>query len=257
MASRIHPFLTNGRQSDQSIWETVQSAAGLLGGGSHQVGTRAALEDGRVFYYARSQGAAIVAGNLLTAELQTDEFTDMATGSGVVSGDLTVTPTTKATAVTENEYAGGYAIVNDDTGEGITYTIASHPLAASTSTCVLTLDDPIQVDWGAGTTISMHKPVWADVIIAPAGAAHIAAGVANVAVIAGTTNPQYFWCQTWGMASVTADEAVTIGQLVGSGPDTAGQVGFNNGTVEQIVGINGGHTMVAGEFNAVFLTIAP
>jgi hypothetical protein len=254
--SNIHPYLTNGRKSDQSIWELVRGGKANIDGGAHKVGTRAALEDGRVFYYARNRGAAIVAGNLLTAELQTAQFADLATADGVVAGDTTITPTLGSTAVTVNEYAGGYVIVNDDTGEGITYEIKSHPAASGAAACVLTLEDPVNVDFAAGTTVTMMKNLWGDVIISPAGAAHIAVGVSNMAVPAGTTDPQYFWCQTWGIASVWFDEILTIGQLAGSGPDTAGQVGINNGTTEQIVG-QATWTTVAGENNPLYLTIAP
>jgi hypothetical protein len=253
--SKIHPYLTNGRQSSQSIWEVSQGSTDLSSG-LHPVGTRAALEDGRVFYYARNRSTALVAGNLLSAELQTAEFADLATADGVVAGDTTITPTLGATAVTVNEYAGGYAIVNDDTGEGKTYTIKSHPLATGTAAVVLTLDDPVNVTFGAGTSITMMKNLWGDVIISPAAAAHVAVGVSNVAVPLGSTNPQYFWCQTWGICSVWQDEISAIGALVGSGPDTAGQVGIYNSGTEQIVGVNT-WTTVAGENNPIFLTIAP
>ena len=255
--SRIHPYLTNGTKSDQSIWEVIEGGTDLSGG-LYPVGTRAALEDGRVFYYARNRSTALVAGVLLTAELQTAEFVDLATADGVVAGDTTITPTTGATAITVNEYAGGYVIVQDATGEGKTYTIKSHPLIAGTSAVVLTLDDPVNVDFHNDVTITMIKNLWADVIIAPAAAAHIPVGVSNVAVPAGTTNPQWFWCQTWGMCSVWQDETPTIGQLVGSGPDTAGQVGVWNGpaTPEPIVGVST-WTAVAAEYNATVLMIAP
>ena len=253
--STIHPYLVNGRQSDQSIYEVAASEVG--GTGIHPVGTRASLEDGRAFYYARSKGAAIDVGKLLTAELATDEFHELAVGTPAV-GDTAFTITTKNTAVTINEYAEGYAMIIDDTGEGYSYKIKSHPLAGTTASCILTLHETVQVALGSGATVEMVKPLWSDVIIAPTGFAHVPAGIAVTPIIAGTSNPQFFWCQTWGMAAVWTDEAVSIGEAVISGVDTAGQVSTQNAVVENVVGY--GVSLVAaadGEYNPTFLTIAP
>ncbi len=251
--SKIHPFLTNGRQSDQSIWEIASSSVG--GSGVHPVGTRAVLEDGRVFYYARNQGAAIVAGNLLMAELATDEFSGLAVDAEVV-GTETIAITTKATAIVVNEYAEGYVHVLDELGEGVTYQIKSHPAIGATTEFECTLHDPINVAFHADTTLEMTKSLWSDVIISAGGFAHVPAGVSSTAVIAGSTNPQYFWCQTWGPASVWCDEGVTIGQAVVSGT-TAGQVETQNAIIEKVVGQLVGLLAVAGEYHPVFLTIAP
>ncbi len=253
--TNIHPHLFNGRKSDQSIWEIASSSVG--GQGIHKVGTRASLQDGRVFYYAKSSGAAIIAGNLLSAELQTAEFADLAVGTLVIGGG-TITPTLGSTAVTLNEYAGGYCCVTDSLGEGITYEIVRHPLAAGSGTPQLTLEDPINVSFDGDTTVQMVKNLWCDVIIAPTAAAHIPVGVSNTAVIAGTSNPQYFWCQTWGICSVLQDEGPSIGQGVGSGPDVAGSVGVWNAPVtpEPMVGISV-WTGVQPEFSPVMLMLHP
>jgi hypothetical protein len=207
-----------------------------------------------VFYYAKNSGAAIVAGNLLTAELQTAQFTELAVGT-LLAGSPTITPTLGATAVTVDEYAGGYCVIIDDTGEGKTYTIKSHPAASGTATCELTLEDPIHVDFGAGTTVQMVKNLWGDVIIAPGGVAHVPVGVSNTAVDAGTSTPQWFWCQTWGVCSVWQDEGATIGQALTSGT-TAGQVEVWNVAGDQEIGWNI-WLAVAGENQPVFLRIAP
>ena len=104
----------------------------------------------------------------------------------------------------------------------------------------------------------MVKNVWCDVIIAPAGNAHIPAGVSNTAVIAGTSNPKYFWAQTWGICSVLQDEGPLIGDAVGSGPDVAGTVGISNAPaeIEPVVGISV-WTSVQPEMSPIYLTIAP
>ncbi len=60
-------------------------------------------------------------------------------------GATTVTFTPGNTAVTANEYAGGYLVINAGTGAGITYKIQSHPAANASTAFVITLEDPIVV----------------------------------------------------------------------------------------------------------------
>ena len=250
----IHPYLTNGRQSGQSIFEVATTVAGESDA-VHPVGTRGVLEDGRVFYYARnSAAAAITVGQALSAEVQTAQFTELAVGTPAI-GDTTVSPTLGSTAVTLNEYAEGYLCVIDDTGEGYTYKIASHPAASGTTTVALTLHDPLQVALGAGATLQMVKNIWADVIAAPGGQVVVPAGVAQCAVVAGNTVPQYFWCQTWGVSCALQDEICAVGKANTLGP-TAGAVEIADAAGEPLIGINI-WTSADGEHAPVFLTIAP
>lgn len=256
--SRIHPYLTNGRQSDQNVWEVTQSGTGVVTGGLHRVGTRAVLEDGRVFYYARSSGAAIVAGQMLQMPDQDTDFEDMATATDVV-GSATVTPTQggSATAVA-NEFAGGYISIISGTagsGPGLTLPIASHAAWGATTALPLTLDAPLNVLFNADVKSTCTKNPWADVIISGANQDHKAVGVSNVAVPAGTTNPQHFWCQTWGSCSVWNDAATANGSKMASGT-TAGQIEISGADGDQDVG----QLMwlsTAEEYTPTFLTIAP
>jgi hypothetical protein len=252
--SMIHPYLTDGTKSDQSIWEIATTVVGESEA-VHPVGTRGVLPDGRVFYYARqSAAAAIVAGKLLGAELQTDQFVGLAVDTPAI-GSLTITPTLGSTAVTLNEYAEGYCIVVDDTGEGISYKIESCVAAAGSAACALTLHDPVQVALGAGATVDIVKNLWADVIPATAGQVHVSVGISQVAVPAGNVVPQYFWCQTWGICPAWHGEATTIGTLITSAAAES-EVELRNGAGEPIVGISiwkGVDT----EYQPIFLTIAP
>lgn len=248
MAVGPKPILTNGVGSPQSIWEAVSNP-------HHEVGSRAQLGDGRVFYYARNSGAAIVAGQLLTVELQTAQFTGLAVNTAAV-GDTTLSITLGSTAVTADEYARGYVHVIDDTGEGITYKIDTHPAVSASSAGTFTLKDPIVVAFVAATTVELTKNPWADTVIAPAGQGHVPAGISQVAVGSGATTQQYFWCQTWGPTCAWMDEAVTVGQEVTSGA-TAGQVETVDALAECRIGYCISIAGVAGEYQPVFLQIAP
>ncbi len=252
--SMIHPYLTNGRQSGQSIFEVATTVVGESDA-VHPVGTRGALPDGRVFYYARNSGAgAITVGQALSAEVQTAQFTELAVGTPAI-GDTTVSPTLGSTAVTLNEYAEGYLCVIDDTGEGYTYKIQSHAAASGTTAVALTIHDPIQVAFGAGATVQVVKNPWADVIQAPGGQVALPVGIAQCAVPAGNTVPQYFWCQTWGVSCALQDEICAVGKANTLGP-TAGAVEIADAAGEPLIGINL-WTSADGEHAPVFLTIAP
>lgn len=254
-----NPFLTNGRQSDQNILEVAQSGTGVLAGGLHRVGTRGVLDDGRVFYYARSSGSAILAGAMNQMPVQDTDFEGMATATDVV-GSTTITPTQGGSATAlANEFAGGYITVVSGTaaaGPGLTFSIASHGVWGATSALPLTLDQPLNVLFNADVTTTATKNPWADVVIAATSQGHMAAGVSLVAVPSGATNPQYFWCQTWGTAGVRADTNTTIGNSLTSGDTTTGEVNVPNADGEMVLG----QTLwlgTAGEYTPTFLTIAP
>lgn len=255
--SNVRPYLTNGRQSSQSIFEVASAAgttASFRGGALHRVGTRGMLPDGRVFYYARSTGAAIAAGKLLQTPDQDAQFNDLAVGT-IDAGATTINPTLGSTAAIADEFQGGYAITNSGTlAAGLCLPIASHAAGAGSAALTITLDEPNPVLFHADTTVTLQKNPWADVIIAGANQDHFACGVSPIAVVSGATNPQYFWCQTWGVAAVWQDAATANGSLMASGT-TSGQIEIRGAAGDQAVGMNL-QVGVDGDYTPVFLLIS-
>lgn len=245
------PVLYNGHSQEQSIWETRTSPV-------VDVGTRGSLEDGRVFYYARNSGAAIVAGQLLMSEIVSGDMDNLAvTATAVGSKTVNVTPDGTATFGL-NDLQGGYMVVNDVDGEGITYKIAGNPATTAATAFDLTLKDGINVALTANSQVTLMKNPWMDTVIAAAAKAHMAAGVSQVAVGAGTTDPQYFWCQTWGVSAGWDDAATAIGSPLQSGT-TAGQFELlteGAGAAGHSIGVQL-FTGVATEYYPKFLQIAP
>ncbi len=247
MANGLIPVLANGQSSNVGIWDTGSTA--LL-----TVGTRGFLDDGRVFYYARNSGAAIVAGNLLTQELASVENDDLAVDTHLIGTTaILVTPGTVANDA--QAFAGGYLVINDDTSEGLTYRIDNHLAISSTTEFTCNIVEPLFLDFGAGTTVTLVKNPWADVVIAPAAQAHAGAGISQVAVAAGSSTKQYFWCQTWGVSAAWSDATSGIGTKLMSGA-TSGRVETATAIGDHPVGIQIS-VQVDGENNAIFLTIAP
>lgn len=241
------PVLVNGQSSNVGIRDTGSTA-------SLTVGTKGILDDGRVFYYARNSGIAIVAGQLLTQELASVENDDLACNTAALGAtSVLVTPGTVAQVA--NAFAEGYMVINDDTSEGLTYKISGHDAISASTEFTLNLREPLLLVFGAGTTVTLVKNPWADVVIAPTAQAHICAGISQVAVAAGSSTVQFFWCQTWGMTCCESDAASGIGTNLMSGAtagrsETATAIGDQNIGVQVSVGVDN-------EFNAIFLTIAP
>lgn len=178
---------TQGVFGEQSIFEISSTQ-------KYPLGFKRELADGRVYRYAKNSSAgALVAGKLCQAAAPVANHLDMATNTAAV-GDYTVTVTDGGTAFTANAYANGFLHVNDDTGEGRSYKIKSHPANAGSATCVITLYDPIDVAFAAATTATMTKSRYQDVITCPTTLTGIAVGWAPVAV----TASYYFWLQVKG-----------------------------------------------------------
>jgi hypothetical protein len=193
---------------------------------------------------------------MLQSEVISGDMDDLATDAHAVGSTIINVTSTGAKTFAPNELAGGYVIINSGTtGAGITYRIKGNPQTSATAQFTIDLVDAVYVAFHANTTATVMKNPWMDVVIAATGTAHMLAGVSNVAVPAGDSTAQFFWCQTWGVAAVAHDDVEATGTVLASGANTAGQV-EDAGVGEQIAGINL-FTSVADDFNPTFLTIAP
>jgi len=222
-----------------------------------KVGTRGVLDDGRVYYYARAVSATpLVAGNLLTSEAASVDHDDMAVDTYAVGAkSLAVTPVGTKT-YTANELAEGYACCNSGTtGPGWAVKIKSHAAVTAATEYTINLYDGIPVALAENATIHVAKNPWMDPVVMPTSGAGQPAGVSNVAVPDGSTDAQYFWCQTWGIACVTAGSASAVGDALMADTSTAGE------TLIATAGnpvIGNAYTLgVDGDFVLAFLTIAP
>ena len=232
---------------DQDLWvESVDPRA--------ELGTKVKTTDGRIFRYARNGAVALTRGQLQIAPagfLQDDEHADIAVNTAAI-GDETVTVTLGSVLVTANQYAGGYLVVNDDTGEGITYGIRSHPAADASASLVVTLSEPILIAFAAATTVTLVANKWNGVVISTTTQTNVPAGVPNINI----TISYYFWLQTGGVCSVlqSGTNTPTKGEPVTIGEATSGSVSGRDSIAEPEVGI-GLDTAISGEYNPVYLTI--
>ena len=123
-------------------------------------GAKFTAADGRVFTLVQNGAAALVSGVLVQSPASIGANHTGLTCATAAIGATQITVTLGGTAVTANQYQGGYAVVSAGTGIGQTLRIASHPAQTSTSgTVVLTLEDPLSVATAvADSKVSLTLP---------------------------------------------------------------------------------------------------
>lgn len=199
----------------------------------HSLGERMVAPDGRVFRYAKMGAVAGVAGNLYQAPVEITNHQNLAPTANVAIGDTSFTVTLGATAVTANQYAGGWVIITTSTGLGHQYKIKSHPAAALSATVLLTLEDPVRVAFVSATSkVDMVLNPYNGVLVNPTTATSAVVGAVTFVVTAG----YYFWLQVRGVAALLADGALAVGTAVSASNAVAGAVEALAG-IQQPVGL--------------------
>lgn len=200
----------------------------------HSLGTIGVTPDGRKFRYAlNNSSSAAVAGELQQGRAQdTGDQSLLVAATAIGATQVTTVGTVTVTA---NQYANGYLVATGEggTGNGLYYRIKSHP-AATAAVVTLTLYDPIKVAFTTSTQIDLVPNLYDGVIQYPTTASSAPAGVAMIALPAGS----YGWLQTGGPGLVLADAsgAVTVGAALTASNQTAGSVEDGDSDTQPIIG---------------------
>lgn len=185
----------------------------------HGLGDKTFSSDGRTFRYVQAGGTLLVAGNLLQSPASVANHKTM-TPSAAAVGDMTVTFTLGAAAVTANQYANGYLVVDTTPGNGYAYLIKGHPAASSSASLTVTLAEPIQVALTTSSRVTLQANPYAGVIQMPTTASGAVVGVCVFPLPANS----YGWIQTGGYASVLVQGTPAIGAAVMPSTGTNGAV---------------------------------
>ncbi len=215
----------------------------------HPLGTLVVADDGRKYRFAKNGATALVAGHVLQGPAIIANHQNVAVQAVAAIGATSVSVTLGATASAANQYAEGYLIISDATGEGHTYKVKDHAAVASSGVITVNLFDPIKVALTTSSEVCFIANPWNGVIDYPTTSTQTVAGIAPFAVAI----DQYFWAQTGGVTSLLA--AGTIGVMTGVAVpgSVAGGGTVMAATLSQI-----GYALQAGvdtEYRAVFLTI--
>jgi hypothetical protein len=201
------------------------------------VGVKFHSADSRVFTIIQNGGVALTAGKLVQGPVSIGaNHTGLACATAAI-GATQITVTLGGTAVTANQYAGGFAVVSAGTGIGQTLKILSHPAQTSTSgTVVLTLEDALSVatsvsDSKVSLTLNQYGSpngatfATSGCVISPTTATGPTIGVTVYPIPATTaTVLSYGFIQTSGPVAVLNDSATAIGLDVMPSSSVAGAV---------------------------------
>lgn len=182
------------------------------------IGALATSGDGRYFRYFLNGGVTAVPGKVYQGPAEDATNQSPAGGLAVAAAAIGATQVTLTGSLTlaANLLAGGFMSVVITPGQGYNYKVASNTAVTSAASCVVTLEDPIQVALTTSSKVVFHRNPYSGCVVAPATLTAAPVGVPVYAV----TNAQYGWMQTHGPASclvtgTLATAGLAVGVLVG------------------------------------------
>lgn len=241
---------THATITDQDIRSTSTTQGG------EALGTLAVTVDGRRFRYGLNGtggATALLPGKLAQVATAAGNHVNR-TGVTAAAGVNVVTFAVGATAVTSNQYAQGYLVVNAGTGAGQTLLISGNTSAVSSGSPTINLADAVMITTAVSDSkFSLHPHPYSACIINAATLGAGAAGVPGVSI----ADAAYGWLQVGGTCSVLSDAgAAAIGAPITYSDDTAGAVGPAE---TDAVGANLGYALILGvsaEYRPCYLSIS-
>lgn len=222
------------------------------------VGTRWDLSDGREVMLVQCGGSNIVAGVVtqdaaIIANHQGLDITAIQTYSANGNQPYKITATLGGTAVTANQYAGGFAVINVGTGKGQTLRIASHPAQSNGSgSVVLTLEEaPTTALSASDSEVSLIPAHGNGIVITPTTLTNCVAGITLYALTAG----DYGYVVTKGITSCLSDAAAPAASGVAVSPSNATGGAVESGVVAQGIIGNAVQAGVSAENFAIFVNV--
>lgn len=197
-----------------------------LNQGGEQFGQSATTSDGRTFAYGLNGSASVALspGQLAQGAISVANHVNR-NGITATAGTQQVAFTVGNTAVTTNQYQGGYLVVNAGTGAGQALLIAGNTAVTGSSggtTTVNLQDEVITATSSSDSKFSLFPHIYSAGLIAShtTPLAVLPLGVPVVSLPASS----YGWFQTGGEASVLANGTPGIGVAVIPSATTDGAV---------------------------------
>jgi hypothetical protein len=226
------------------------------------VGTRWDLSDGReVVLVSTGSTTTTIAGTLyqdaaLIANHQGLVVTAVQAYSNNGNTPATVTATLGGTAITANQYQGGFLYVQSSTGIGQFLRIAGNTAQTVTSgSTVVTLEDAPNVALTTSSVVSLVPAHGANVIVNPTTPTNTPVGVALYAI----SPSSYGFLVAKGLTAALSDStAPAVGHAIASSTTTAGDIGAVAYTGSVVTGTVIGNTCVAavsGAANLIYLNL--
>ncbi len=189
----------------------------------YPLGTKLEIDD-NVFRYVEF-GGTTKAGDLMAAEAPDAAHDDLdptggGTGAGVAIGDKIISMAASLTFVVD-EYAGGYMVIEADTGVGYTYFIEANEAKSGAVDALFRIKLGLAIALDSTSDVTLVKSRFKEVVIIPTSIISIPIGV-SVGVGA---DGSFGWAATKGPWTVLTSGTVVIGEHVRAmGVTTAGAV---------------------------------
>lgn len=199
------------------------------------VGTRYDLSDGReVILVSTSATSNCSAGQLvqdaaLVANHQNLAVTTVTAYSANGNVPASAAVTIGATALTANQYQGGFALINAGTGKGQTLRIASNPVAVSSATNVTVVfeDGPNVALSTSDSKISLIPAHGASVIASPTTPTNVSCGIALYPIAASS----FGFVTSKGLTSAISDASIPpVGGAISPSVTTIGTITTSSGS---------------------------
>lgn len=221
------------------------------------VGSRWDLSDGREVMLVQAGGSSLVAGIVtqdaaIIADHQGMDITAIQTYSANGNVPYKLTATLGSTAVTANQYAGGFGVINVGTGKGQTLRIASHPAADAAASVTVTFEDAPNTALSTGDSeLSLIPAHGNGIVITPTTLTNCVAGITLYALPASS----YGFVVTKGIVSCLSDAAPAGASGVAVSPSNATGGAVESGVVAQGIIGNAVQAGVSAENFAIFVNV--
>jgi hypothetical protein len=209
---------------------------------AHQLGEKFVTADGRSFRYVQAGGSALVVGDAIQARAQDADHDQLAVVTGAVgSYEITITTGASGGALDENEYAGGFAVIDTTPGLGYCYPIVGHAAIAALTNGILKLAMPLQVALTTSSKVTLMTNAYNGVIQHPVTTAtNVCVGGAIYPIAAS----EFGWIQTGGPGAALILGTPGVGQPVTSVGATAGGLTVHSAELNivaemMVTGVNG------------------
>lgn len=197
----------------------------------HEAGFKATGQ-GRVFRYSKA-GALLVTGNALQSAVEDVDHDDIVCRATAIGAtQLLITTGSGSGNLDENEYAGGFAVIDTTAGLGFTYMIQSHAAIGASSNGALNLVDgeSVQVALDTNSRITLMQHPNRNVIQLPATTlTNRVAGGCVYPIASG----EWGWIQTGGPGAALISGTPGAGQPV-TVSGTAGALAVHSAELPEV-----------------------
>jgi hypothetical protein len=205
----------------------------------YALGYRITRQDGNEYVYSHfgadsNRGILVATDASESSQVDTDNVI-VAPASAVTTTDGTIgsrfVQITLA-SITADQFAGGYFVVTDDTGEGFTYRVRGNTATddPTSGDFRLELEDPLVVAVDGTSDFAIQGNLYANLEAATAATDISVAGVTTNTM--DVSEAAYGWVQTKGVVGILQDGTIAIGDMCTLSDGTAGaiQVAAGGGT---------------------------